>query len=143
MKTYKYRLYPTKSQAEKLANTLESCRVLYNTALEQRKTAYRQFRVSLDYYSQADELKEVKEHIPAYKAIHSQVLQDILKRVDKAFQNFFRRVKLSEKPGYPRFKGKGWYDSFTYPQSGFSLSENSKGFEPPTTEVAGFLFHGS
>jgi putative transposase len=50
-----------------------------------------------------------------------------LLRVDKAFQNFFRRIKSGEKPGYPRFKGYGWYDSFTYPQSGFYLSENRKG----------------
>lgn len=48
----------------------------------------------------------------------SQVLQDVLHRVDRAFQAFFRRVKAGETPGYPRFKGKGWYDSFTYPQWG-------------------------
>lgn len=127
MKTYKYRLYPTKAQKQKLDENLNLCRVLYNTALSQRKTAYRQQRISLNYYDQASELKEVKECLPEYKYIHSQVLQDVLKRVDKAFQNFFRRVKLGEKPGYPRFKGYGWYDSFTYPQSGFSLSDNSKG----------------
>jgi putative transposase len=127
LKTYKYRLYPTKAQKQKLDENLNLCRVLYNTALSQRKTAYRQQRISLNYYDQASELKEVKECLPEYKYIHSQVLQDVLKRVDKAFQNFFRRVKLGEKPGYPRFKGYGWYDSFTYPQSGFSLSDNSKG----------------
>ena len=110
-----------------MANTLESCRVLYNCALEQRKVAYKQFGISLNYYHQADELKGLKETFAHYKQLHSQVLQDVLKRADKAFQNFFRRVKFGEKAGYPRFKGKGWYDSFTYPQSGFSLSANSKG----------------
>lgn len=103
MKTYKYRLYPTKAQKQKLDENLNLCRVLYNTALSQRKTAYRQQRISLNYYDQASELKEVKECLPEYKYIHSQVLQDVLKRVDKAFQNFFRRVKLGEKPGYPHF----------------------------------------
>jgi len=72
-------------------------------------------------------LKIIKEFLPDYKQIHSQVLQDVLKRADKAFQNFFRRLKAGEKPGYPRYKGRGWYDSFTYPQFGFSLSDNRKG----------------
>lgn len=128
MRTYKYRLCPTKYQVQLLADTLESCRALYNCAIEQRKLAYRQFGVSLNYYSQADELKEIK-YFPEYKQVYSQVLQDVLKRVDKSFQNFFRRLKNNETPGYPRFKGKGWYDSFTYPQSGFSLSDNSKGYQ--------------
>jgi putative transposase len=127
MKTFKYRLYPTKIQEQILSDVLESCRLLYNCALEQRKIAYKQFRVSLNYYTQADELKPLKEYFPEYKNVHSQVLQEVLKRVDKAFQNFFRRVKVGDKPGYPRFKGYGWYDSFTYTQSGFSLSDNSKG----------------
>ena len=129
MKTYKYRLYPTKNQAEKLASALESCRVLYNCALEQRKVAYRQFGVSVRRLDQQAELLEIKEYFPKYKGIHSQVLQEVILRVDKSFQNFFRRLKNNEKPGYPRFKGKGWYDSFTYPQSGFSLSDNKKGYQ--------------
>jgi len=127
MKTYKYRLYPTKQQKQLLAETLESCRVLYNCALEQRKVAYRQFGVSVRRLDQQAELLEIKEYFPKYKGIHSQVLQEVILRVDKSFQNFFRRVKSGEKAGYPRFKGRGWYDSFTYPQSGFSLSANTKG----------------
>lgn len=120
IKTYKYRLYPTKIQKEKLENTLDTCRWLYNTALEQRKIVYKRCGISLNYYKQAGELKDLD-----LKHIHSQVLQDMLKRVDKAFQNFFRRVKQGEeKAGYPRFKGYNRYDSFTYPQSGFNLNEN-------------------
>jgi putative transposase len=129
MKTYKFRLYPTKSQAEKLADTLKSCRVLYNCALEQRKIAYRQFGISIRRLNQQAELLEIKECFPEYKGIHSQVLQEVILRVDKSFQNFFRRVKSGNNPGYPRFKGHGWYDSFTYPQSGFSLSANKKGYQ--------------
>lgn len=127
MKTYKYRLYPTKKQVTKLSNTLEACRELYNCALLQRKIAYRQFKVSLRRLDQQGELLEIKECYPEYQQIHSQVLQEVILRVDKSFQNFFRKVRLGEKPGYPRYKGQGWYDSFTYPQSGFSLSGNSKG----------------
>ena len=129
MKTYKYRLYPTKQQSEKLASTLESCRVLYNCALEQRKTAYKQFGISVNYNSQSDELKEIKKYFSEYKQVYSQVLQNVLIRLNKAFKNFFNRLRKGEKPGYPRFKGKGWYNSFTYPQSGFSLSDNKKGYQ--------------
>ncbi len=127
MKTYKFRLYPTKSQADNLADTLKSCRVLYNCALEQRKVCYKQFGVSVRRLDQQTELLEIKNHFPEYKRIHSQVLQEVILRVERSFQNFFRRVKSGNNPGYPRFKGRGWYDSFTYPQSGFSLSDNSKG----------------
>jgi putative transposase len=127
MITYKYRLYPNKTQRQLLVNTLESCRVLYNCALEQRKTAYKQFKISLNYNTQAKELKTLKKYVSEYKEIYSQVLQNVLLRLDDAFKKFFDRVKSGEKPGYPRFKGRGWYDSFTYPQSGFSLSDNRKG----------------
>jgi len=56
-----------------------------------------------------------------FKCVFSQVLQDVLRRQDKSFKAFFRRIKNGEKPGYPRFKGVGWYKSFTYPQVGFKL----------------------
>jgi putative transposase len=57
--------------------------------------------------------------------VHSQVLQNVAVRVDLAFKAFFRRVKAGEQPGYPRFKGKDWYESFTYPQAGWSVSEGA------------------
>jgi len=60
----------------------------------------------------------MKRASPYLRNVHSQVLQDVLHRVDRAYGAFFRRIKAGEKPGYPRFKGKGWYDSFTYPQWG-------------------------
>jgi putative transposase len=76
---------------------------------------------TLNYYDQANQLPAVKEARPEYRDLHSQVQQDVLRRVDKAFQAFFRRVKAGEKPGYPRFQGRNRYDSFTYPQAGWSL----------------------
>jgi putative transposase len=71
-------------------------------------------------------LKVAKQTNPFLKAVHSQVLQDVLRRLDKTFNNFFRRIKKGEKAGYPRFKGKYRYDSFTYPQSGFTLDYQKK-----------------
>ncbi|WP_302104750.1 RNA-guided endonuclease InsQ/TnpB family protein [Polycladomyces zharkentensis] len=114
MRTYKFKLEPTKEQIEKMEWTLGMCRWLYNSMLEQRKFAYKRRGITLNYHKQAIELPELKKEIPEFKEIHSQVLQDVAKRLEKAFQAFFPRVKLGEKPGYPRFQGKNRYDSFTY-----------------------------
>ena len=67
-------------------------------------------------------MTEWKASKPELKHVHSQVLQNVQERVELAFQAFFRRVKAGEEPGYPRFKGKGLYDSFTFKQSGFKLT---------------------
>jgi putative transposase len=120
-RTYKYRLYPTQAQAAQVVWTLDRCRELYNAALQERRDAYRMVGKTLNYYDQANQLPAVKEARPEYRDLHSQVQQDVLRRVDKAFQAFFRRVKAGEKPGYPRFQGRNRYDSFTYPQAGWSL----------------------
>ena len=122
IKTYKFRLYPTRKQREKLDWTLGTCRILYNSALVDRKNSYEQTGKSLSYRTQAGILKLDKKIIPFLKEIHSQVLQDVLKRVDKAYKSFFRRLKEKNgKAGYPRFKNQGRYDSITYPQSGFKI----------------------
>jgi putative transposase len=126
LKAYKYRLYPTKKQTIRLQEVLDRCRELYNAALQERKDAYRMAHVSIGYNQQAAQLPEIKEIRPEYADIHSQVLQDTLRRVDKAFKAFFRRVKNGEKPGYPRFQAYDRYDSFTFPQSGFSLTEDNR-----------------
>src|SRR5699024_12309724 len=104
--------------------TLYLCRYLYNNALEQRISPYKKHKKSISYNMQQNELPLVKQALPEYKNIHSQVLQDVLRRLDRSFQNFFRRLKTNEKPGFPRFQGKNRYNSFTYPQSGFSLKDN-------------------
>ena len=74
----------------------------YNTALEQPIIAYRRTGVSLSRYQQEAELKDVRAAFPEYAAIHSHVLQDVLARLDKTYQAFFRRVKAGEKAGFPR-----------------------------------------
>jgi len=123
-RTFKFRLCPTRKQAERLTWTLERCRELYNAALQERRDAYRMAGKSLNYYDQANQLPAVKVARSEYSEIYSQVLQDVLRRVDKTFQAFFRRVKAGEKAGYPRYKGTGWYDSFTFPQLGWSLQND-------------------
>ena len=122
---YKFRLYPTKQQIAKLDLTIEVCRLVYNTALEDRKVAYGTEGISRSYEDQAAMLTAEKKANPSLKAVFSQVLQDVLRRLDKAYKAFYRRAKAGENPGYPRFKGMGRYRSFTYPQVGFKL-EGSK-----------------
>ncbi len=117
-KAYKYKLKPTPEQEQVLAETLWRCRTLYNTALEQRITAYRRCGITLTCYQQQAELPDVKAAFPDYADIHSQVLQDVLTRLDKTYQAFFRRVKTGQTPGFPRFQGRNRYHSFTYKQYG-------------------------
>ena len=125
-RTYKFRLYPTTPQQATLRQWLTTCRLLYNNSLAERKDAWHRHQHAVNYYEQANHLKDAKQTNPLLKAVHSQVLQDVLKRLDKTFQNFFRRLEKGETPGYPRFKGKYRYDSFTYPQSGFALDYQKK-----------------
>jgi putative transposase len=100
--------------------------MLYNTSLAVRRNQWETHQHSVTYYEQAAQLTDAKKTTPFLKAVHSQVLQDVLRRLDKTFTNFFRRIKKGEHAGYPRFKGKYRYDSFTYPQSGFALEKNKK-----------------
>lgn len=125
-KAFKYRLYPTRKQAETLQWTLDRLRELYNASLVERREAYRLQKKSITYNQQANQLSEIKELRPEYNDIHSQVLQDTLRRVDKAMKAFFRRVKQGKTPGYPRFKSYSRFDSFTYPQAGFRLTYDNR-----------------
>lgn len=129
MKSYQFRIYPNKNQEVKLNRTLSTCRHLYNDALEERRKRAelnrieREFQVFpwgkpewIRYEDQANELAASKT--PEQKEVFSQVLQDVLRRLDKTFKNFYRGF------GYPRFKGRNRYDSFTYPQSGFKIEDS-------------------
>jgi putative transposase len=104
-----------------MVETLVLRRWTYNEALSIRKNAYEQEGKSVSYYETKKLLPQWKDERPQLKSVHSQVLHEVIKRVDLAYQAFFRRVKDGEGPGYPRFKGHGRYDSFTYTQTGFSL----------------------
>ena len=117
-KTYQEKLKPTPHQERELEAVLWRCRTLYHTALEQRITLWKQRGVSLTRYQQEAELKALRANTPEYAAIHSHVLQDVLARLDKTYQAFFRRVANGERPGFPRFQGKDRYHSFTYKEYG-------------------------
>ena len=107
-----------------MQNTLDECRWLYNHLLEQRKTVWEERQESLSMYDQINMFPALKKERPSLTTVHSQILQNVAMRIDLAFKAFFRRVKAGEKPGYPRFRGAGWYDSFTYPQGGYSINSN-------------------
>jgi putative transposase len=142
IKSFKFRLYPTRKQAATLQWTLDRCRELYNASLQERRDAWNIIKHHPNFYDeewrkqaakehgvtcydQVNQLPEMKELREEYKNIHSQVLQETLKRVQEAFDNFFRRVTAGEKAGYPRYQGRDRYDSFTYPQSGFAIEGNN------------------
>src|SRR2546421_6041819 len=120
-KAYKFRIYPSRAQVTALERTLGLCCELYNAALQERRDAWRISRTSINYHAQAIQLPEIKAVRPELGLVHSQVLQETLKRLEKAFDAFFRRMKAGEKPGFPRFRARARYDSFTYSQSGFAI----------------------
>jgi len=129
-KSFQFRIYPNKNQEVILNRTLSTCRHLYNNSLAERKKQAelnklkRDFQVFpwgkpdwINYYDQANQLPMSKTSYQ--KEVHSHVLQNTLKRVDRSFQNFFKGA------GYPRFQGRNRYNSFTYPdsESGYKLKD--------------------
>jgi putative transposase len=125
-KMFQYRIFPTKKQLHKLSETLEECRWLYNHLLEKRKETYEQTGKGLTLYQQQATFPILKAERSTLDCVHSQVLQNVAVRVDLAMKAFFRRIREhAQEPGFPRFKGQGRYDSFTFPQSGFSITHDS------------------
>jgi len=127
-RAYRFRFYPKAKLAEQFEQTLTLCRRLYNAGLEHRIVAYRNGQ-SVTYLQQQNELPTIKKALPEYASVHSQVLQETLRRLDKAYKAFFRRLVEKRngknvKVGFPRFKGENRYDSVTCPQSGFRLLPN-------------------
>ncbi|HDL15760.1 MAG TPA: transposase, partial [Euryarchaeota archaeon] len=126
LRAYRYRLYPSKKQRVALEATLDTCRHLYNDALGSRKLQAELYRLPIakqwiTVKSQSKALPVQKQTNKYLHLVHSQVLQDVLRRVNKSFENFFRHLKNHEKPGFPRFKSYTRYNSFTYPQTGFKI----------------------
>jgi len=122
IKSYKFRIFPSKKQIRILNQHLEECRWLYNYCIEERREAWKESKRSLNCFDQQNKLIELKRNRTSLNSVYAQVLQEVVKRVDLAFKGFYRRVKNKEKPGYPRFKGKNRYNSLTYPQLGFSVN---------------------
>jgi putative transposase len=117
-KTYQYKPKPTSQQERMLERTLMLCRHVYNAVISERREAWRMRGVTVTYYRQKAELPGIKEAMPEYGEVNSQVLQDVMLRADRAFEAFFRRIHEGQSPGYPRFHGRDRYNSFTYPQVG-------------------------
>ncbi|MGB9737236.1 MAG: transposase [Chloroflexus aggregans] len=126
LKAYQYRLTPTKGQVRLLEQTLELCRWVYNETLAYRKQVWKNQRLHIELGKTNALLASWRTSHPELKRIHYHVLQDIQKRVHHAWEAFVRRIKRGHKAGFPRFKGRGWYDSFTFRQVGYSLSINGQ-----------------
>ena len=114
--SYKYRLDPNNEQRQTLDRVLDcgAHRQLYNAALQERREAWQKCRISLYYRDQAKQLKELRTFDEDAAWLNYSSIQQTLRHLDKAFQAFFRRVQAGEEPGYPRFKGKGWFKSVCY-----------------------------
>jgi putative transposase len=97
---------------------LDGCRELYNAGLQERRDAWNKQGISISWVDQANQLKEIRRENVKQGLLYFDIQTDVIKRLDKAFQAFFRRIKSGEKPGYPRFKGRNRYSSFTYPAGG-------------------------
>jgi putative transposase len=115
-RSYKFLLRPTRKQEAALGACLEDTRQLYNAALEERREAWRKGRHRVTFYTQDAQLKEIRAQDPGrYGRWSFTCERAAIKRLDRAFQAFFRRIRAGEKPGYPRFKGRGWWDSVEWP----------------------------
>lgn len=112
--SYKFRLYPNNAQRQALDRIVEIHRQLYNAALQERRMAWQKRKMSLYYSDQANQLKELRKFDEDAAWLNYSSIQQTLRRLDKAFRAFFRRVRAGEKPGYPRYKGKRWYKSVCY-----------------------------
>jgi putative transposase len=100
---------------------------LYNACIQERRDAWKKAGVSIRYLDQQNVLPEIKKFRPELVPLGSHALQETVRRVDRAFQAFFRRIKTGEKPGFPRFKSRNRFDSFTYPDpAGWKVLEQKK-----------------
>jgi putative transposase len=112
--TFQYRLLPSKAQHRALEQILESQRQLYNAALEERIEAYRKAGKTLNYFNQTKSLTEWRASDPEASQVPANLQRATLKRLDEAYRGFFRRIRAGERPGFPRFRGKGWFKSFGF-----------------------------
>lgn len=121
------RLKVTRKQDENLQRLLAQLCELYNMALQQRRDVWKSHRKHIGLYDQMHQLAELRGGVEEYGSFSSIIQRDPLRRLDRAFKAFFRRVRLGEKPGFPRFRSKDRYDSFSVQKDkhNFTLSEGS------------------
>lgn len=122
IRTYTMRLKTTHKQDEMLTRLLAQLCELYNMALQQRINAYKELRISVGYYEQKKQLTDLRAGVQEYADGPSMIQRDPLYRLDRAFKDFFRRCKSGENPGFPRFRSRDRYDSFSAPKGRFYLS---------------------
>ena len=128
--TYRYRLLPTKSQHRALEAILESQRELYNAALQERIDAYRKAGIRRAYFDQLKALTEWRRCDPEGSALPVTLQRATLKRLDAAYEGFFRRIQNGGNPGFPGFRGKGRFDTFGFCAfSGISLRKGRVRFK--------------
>lgn len=116
---YKFRIYPTKTQAERLENSLNLVREFYNAALQERRDAWALNRTQISFAMQSRQVPEVRLLNSDYQQVQARTLDQTLRMLDKAFKAFFRRIKAGQKPGFPRFKGKSFFNSIIYNREGY------------------------
>ena len=121
---FKYRLYPSKTQTKVLEEQLEHCRLVYNQLLDHCKQQYKEKGKTPSQFDLNNHLVALKQPRPEYSRIHSQVLQNISKRIKDSYTNYYARRRIGLKAGLPRFKKYGRYKSLTYPQFGFKIEGN-------------------
>jgi putative transposase len=117
-RAYVFRLRPTARQHVVLAACVESHRELYNAALQERRDAWSHSRTRIYYGGQSAQLTEIRAALPDQAVWSFSSQQATLRRLNKAFGGFFRRVKKGQKAGYPRFRGKARFDSVEWPKDG-------------------------
>ncbi len=123
-KTFEYRAYPTTKQRNTFTVWLALLRQLYNQALAWRIETYKNTGESVKWTTQANALPDLKQESTSFAGLHSDVLQDTIRRLDKAYKAFFRRIKTGGEPGFPRFKGEGRYRSMTFSHLSNNLIRN-------------------
>lgn len=121
IKTYQYKLYPNASQTKALQRWMSGCCRLYNRCLEMRIKAYERRGESINYNRQQSLLTQWRERMESLRSIPVGFERDALRRVDRGFQAFFRRIKAGQKPGFPRFRSWRRYNSMEYLATGFYL----------------------
>ncbi|SDL42121.1 putative transposase [Nonomuraea maritima] len=135
-RSYKYLLRPTSKQAAALTQCLEDHRQLYNAAMEHRRTAYAKAGASIRYGEQSADLKHIRADDPGGQGRWSfSSQQATLRRLDKAFRAFFDRVRTGRTPGFPRFKGRGWFDTVEWPKDGDGCRWDSQPEHPAASYV--------
>ncbi len=118
---FKYRLYPSRKQITRLENQFELCRQTHNWLLASCRGTYEETGKTLSQFDLNKNLMCLKNQRTGIAKVHSQVLQNVARRIRLGYENFFARRKAGLKAGLPRFKKYGRYKSITYPQSGFKV----------------------